>query len=63
MEDKIIQENHFDRDMSILMKDGRRIPVKGHITEIIHESGKKDVQVALDRPLELMGENPLPGLN
>lgn len=61
-EDKIVQENHFDRDMSIKLKDGRVIPVKGHVTESVHESGKIDVIVEVDKPFELMGEAPNPGL-
>jgi len=62
-EDKIIRENHFDRDMAMTLKDGRRIPVKGHVTEKVHKSGKVDVQIAIDKPFELMGENPQPGID
>lgn len=55
-EDKVVQTNHFDRDMSILTKDGRKIPTKGHVTETVHASGRVDVQVAVDKPFELTGE-------
>jgi hypothetical protein len=45
MEDKIVKTNVFERDMSVVLPDGKKVPVRGEVTETHYESGRKDVHV------------------
>jgi hypothetical protein len=52
-EDKIIKVTTTDREMSLLLKDGTRLPTKGKVIDTYYESGRHDAKVVLEKPLSM----------
>jgi hypothetical protein len=59
-EDYVVKTVNYERDMSITMEDGSVVPVKGHVIETHHFSGRIDTKVEVDKPLQMRGINPPP---
>ena len=51
MEDKIIKTSDVVSNMTVILKDGTKIPVKAKTTETFWESGRKDCHVEILEPL------------
>lgn len=53
MEDKILNIVITDKEMAIILPDGQRVPTKAKVKETFWESGKKDCEIIMEKPLLL----------
>lgn len=55
-EDKIIKVETIEKDMSVTLTNGNILPTKGKIINTYYESGRKDCQVIVDKPLSMVSD-------
>lgn len=54
---KVVKTEVSIREMSVVMPDGTRVPVKGKVTETYYENGVKDTHVEVEKPLGVFGQS------
>lgn len=59
MDDKILSVTNEVGNMTIVLKDGKRIPVKAKTSYVTWTSGRKDCNVSIEEPIDSSSQSQI----